>query len=284
MNASRPHVRHNGGVMRTRCILFLVFLKEKGDNMDRTSFFSQFRFDSALAGAYGIEREFFLSDEEGMPVPRSPEFLARMNDSAWTYELSACQVEHRTSPEHVLARIMASLQASHESAIAVAQAMGARLIALEVAPVNMSLDVYPHDERYQLLAKQLPCETLRAACRVAGIHIHHGAKNLEDAIRIHNVVVDRLEDFIRMGDHSNGERMRLYQNMATNWKPPRYESAEHLYTVAREQGFASNPRDCWHLVRISRHGTVELRMFGMTAELSRIAHWIGALGEVVANR
>lgn len=252
--------------------------------MDQETFFSQFCFNQSLAGARGVECEYFLTDDSGMPVPRSAEFLERIDDPAWTYELSACQVEFRTVPEHSVTKIVTSIENARYRATTVAQAMGIQLKAYEVSSDKMPLDVYPHDARYQELAKILPHETLKAACRVAGIHIHWGADSLQDAIDTHNAVVEHLKYFMMKGDHSDGERLRLYRVMASNWKPPRYESPDHLYAVAKEQGFLTNPRDCWHLVRISRHGTVELRMFGMTDDTSEIASWIDALDQVVAHR
>ncbi|HPF95422.1 MAG: hypothetical protein KC582_01670 [Candidatus Magasanikbacteria bacterium] len=249
--------------------------------MDKQSFFSQFRFNPVLAGAYGVEREFFLTDAHGIPVPRSQEFLARVQDPAWTYELSACQVEHRTAPEHSITKILSNLQIADAQARRTAMLMGADIVALEVAQEDMSIEIYPDNNRYKKLVKHLPKEMLRAACRVAGIHIHRGAKDLDDAISMYNNIVKCLEDFIKMGDHSQGERLRLYRQMAPNWSPPQYTSRDHFFEVACEQGFVNNPRNCWHLVRISQHGTVELRMFGMTNDLSRIHQWISVIDRVV---
>ncbi len=232
-------------------------------------FLEQFNFKPELAGHIGIERERFLHSSEGKPIPRAKEFLAKINDPLWTYELSACQVEDRTPPLYDLPNILQSLGTNDGQGIAVAQSLGLKLVATPVAPLDMNLEVYP-DERYHRIAKSISAETLRAACRVAGIHIHFGMRGLDQAIRAHNVFRKYLPTLVRLGDNSNGERTRLYEAMAPNWNPPEIKDAKHFFSLAREQDFTENPRNCYWLIRISSHGTVELRMFGSTRSRSRI--------------
>ena len=98
-----------------------------------------------------------------------------------------------------------------------------------------------------------------------------------------NALVYHNRTWHRLGDHSRGERIRLYQTMATNWRPPIYESSDHFDAVAREQGFAENLRNCWHLIRLSRHGTVELRMFGMTENVDENICWIEAVRDILRS-
>ena len=252
--------------------------------MDERTFMSQFRFNPEYAGASGVECEYFLTDDSGMPVARSPKFLTAIGDNAWTYELSACQVEHRTAPERDIDRILAAITESRRKAQQVAETLEVNFEILEVASARMPLLVYPHDERYRAIAKNLPTETLAAACRVAGTHVHVGVAGIDEALAIHNRVVSELESFIEMGDHSDGERIRLYRTMAEHWQPPLYESVEHLHAVAREQEFETNVRNCWHLVRISRHGTVELRMFGVTEHVEEIGDWLNAIRQTINTR
>lgn len=256
---------------------------KEGKNMDSIEFFSKFCFKPELRGAIGVEREYFLTDASGKPVPRSPEFLKRLNDPAWTYELSACQVEHRTSPSHSLRDIRSQLVSGQERGMKIALDMHTTLSSIEVADEDMPLDVYPDDERYRAIVKMLPQATLRAACRVTGVHLHYGCTDIHDALRVHNILAPRLNEFVALGDHSNGERIRLYREMAKNWQPPIYRSLRHFQHVAREQGFESNPRDCWHLIRISRHGSVELRMFGMTASCDEIVSWVRFVKHVIES-
>lgn len=241
------------------------------------SFLKQFAFKPELAGCLGVEREYFLTNRKGRPMPNSPAFLALVSDPAWTYELSACQVEHRTKPHRNIEDLFMDLEQGQIAGRSAAGAIGCRLAAMEVAPENMPLDVYPFSDRYLEIAGRLPKEILAAACRVTGTHVHYGVASIEDAIYVHNRLRDRLDAFAIIGDHSKGERSRLYKMMAPNWFPPRYESVSQFYETAVAQGFADNPRNCWHLVRISRHGTVELRAFGVTDDVRETLAWCEAV-------
>ena len=243
--------------------------------MDKQQFFSQFRFRPELRRFVGVEREYFLVDANGVPVPRSKEFLHAVRNPEWTFELSACQVEHRTKPRSDLGQMESDLFMAQAFAQSTARTkLGCRLVALEVAPADMPLDVYPDKPRYAKIAATLPIATLLAACRVTGTHIHVGMSSMEEAVAFRDRMIPHIDRFAHMGDHTCGERLRLYHTVAGNEEPKPYGSAEAFYADAAARGFADNPRNCWDLVRISAHGTVELRMFGMTADTSEIRHWV----------
>lgn len=244
------------------------------------AFFSQFDFRPDMRGAVGIEREYFLAHKDGGLAPDAADFLAVVDDEAWTYELSACQVEHRTRPHFADDLLRQNLQGGQEQGEREAALIGRKLVVHEVGPIDMPLDVFPTD-RYLAIAAAIPLETLRAACRVTGTHLHFGAKSLDEAIEWHNRVRTHIGRLAELADHSSGERIRLYKMMAKNWEPPQYDSAEHFYEIARSQGFADNPRNCWHIVRISRHGTVELRMFGMTGDADEILGWVAQVRQLL---
>lgn len=248
---------------------------------------SRIGYDPSFRGHVGVEREFFLTNEcvgsssATRFAARSPDFLAAISDPAWTYELSACQVEHRTDPNFELADIRSALQRGLVRGRRAATSLGLRLSAVEVAPDTMPYAIYPHDARYAAIAATIPAHVLSAACRVTGTHFHVGCASADEALAVHNALVPHLDRLAVLGDHSAGERIRLYKMMATNWQSPHYDSAEHFDAVAREQGFADNLRNCWHLIRISRHGTVELRMFGMTDSIDENIAWVEAIRDIL---
>ncbi len=235
-------------------------------------FLAKFNFQKEMSGYIGIEREHFLMTPLGGYSPRSPEFLKLINDPRWTYELSACQVESRTKPHNDFSEIKLELLENANNGKYIAEKMGLILVNQEVAAESMPLDHYP-DERYAEIVRTIPRERLEAACRVAGTHIHIGVKNIEHAISVYNSLVPYVDELCRLGDHSNGERLRLYKTMASKWKPIEYQGLEHFFEVAQEDGFAENPRNCWQLMRISIHGTIELRMFGVTDNIDEIMQW-----------
>jgi gamma-glutamyl:cysteine ligase YbdK (ATP-grasp superfamily) len=233
-----------------------------------------------MAGFVGVEREqFLMSPDSSVYMPQAKRFLSAIRNHSWTYELSACQVESRTSPQTDLSATKIELLANENMGNKIAGKLGLRILNQEVAKTDMPLDVYPNP-RYLEIVKQIPEDRLRAACRVAGIHIHFGTRDINHAIAINNLLAGYLDVFCRMGDHSNGERLRLYRLMAENWQPVIYESPEHLFEVSKKEEFRDNPRNCWKLIRISIHGTVELRMFGSTDNVDEILEWVSRVKSI----
>lgn len=242
-------------------------------------FLSQFAFSGDMRGYVGIERERFLKNAMGLYIPDAKKFLSEIKDSHWTHELSACQVEDRTDPRNNTLELKYDLVRNTNNGIFVAENMGAQVIAEEVASFNMPLDVYP-SERYMHIARTISEDRLRAACRVAGTHIHIGVGSVDEAIHIHNVCADYMGKLIQMGDHSNGERISLYKEMAKQWNSQHYENTEHFFETAKRENFSENPKQCYHLVRISVHGTVECRMFGVTPHEDEIISWVEFLQQI----
>ncbi len=247
---------------------------------DYQDFLSRFNFREEMTAFVGIERERFLSDSSGRLMPVADRFLSEIGDTLWTHELSACQVEDRTNPLTHLEDIKSAIQVNNEQGKRIAKKMGLHLRTIEVASEHMSLDVYP-EPRYLRIKNSLTREQLSAACRVTGTHLHFGMPNLETAISVVNCLREHIEALSILGDHSNGERLQLYRIVAPIWEPPCYQGENHFFEVACEQKFADNPRNCWHLVRISIHGTVELRMLGATDDLEEICQWITMIREII---
>lgn len=243
-------------------------------------FLSKFNFRKQMTGLVGIERERFLKDSNDLIVPRSQEFLLKMNDNRWTYELSACQVEDRTNPCKSISKIEKAMTYNDGIGHMTAKEKELFFCNIEVADENMPLDIYPNP-RYIQIASQISRERLSAACRVAGTHLHFGMPDLESSIRAANLLREKLDYFCSIGDHSHGERLRLYKIMAQKWEPPYYESTQHFFEIARKEGFVENPRECWNLIRISIHGSIELRMFGSTEDTNEICHWIELVKKII---
>jgi len=123
------------------------------------------------------------------------------------------------------------------------------------------------------MAKTLQPEILLAACRVIGTHVHIGMPDHETAIRVYNSVIAETDRLCRIGDGSNGERLRIYAVMAPEWCPQPYADWAEFHRVAVKKNFADDPRRCWNLIRISVHGTIEFRMFGSTDDDSKVVTW-----------
>lgn len=246
-------------------------------------FLRQFKFKKHLERYIGIEREHFLKDAlTGAYAPQAQEFLQTISDPRWTYELSICQVESRTRPQKDLSQIELELLENENTAKHAGELHNVYVTNEEVAGSGLPNDIYP-DPRYLAIAAKMSPEFVRAGCRVAGTHVHVGCHSMIQAIHVRNALIPHLEMLCTIGDHSNGERLRLYRMMAKNWNPEPYKNISHFFKVAQAQEFAENPRNCWHLIRISRHGTVELRMFGTAESAEEILGWILLVRKILQN-
>ena len=247
-------------------------------------FFAQFKFDPARTGLVGVEREQFTADYARNIVPASGRYLEAItaldgrvdkDRLQFGYELSACQLESKIGPSEI-ADLRRWLNVSEAILRSIDGQLRLTRIHAELAPENMPLDIYPDPTgRYQRITADMPKMVLTAACRVAATHIHIGMPNLETAISSYNKVISHTDELIRMGDHSSGKRMDLYRVMAPRYRPETIHSPRELFERSVAHGFVSDPRQCWTVIRISVHGTVEFRMFGATDSAERIVEWAG---------
>ncbi len=245
-----------------------------GKEIAMRQFMDLFKFDSSKALFVGVERECFLTDLGNMIVPKAPAVLRHLNDPLrYGYELSACQLEERVGPCAV-DQILAELVENSLNLDRVGWLMNFKRLHTEVGPENMPLDVYPDPSgRYQEIVKTMPRHILLAACRVIGTHIHIGMSDHETALKVYNHVIKKCDWLCARGNGSFGERLDIYRVVAPDCDPHPYADWADLYRVALEKGFDQDPRKCWTLIRISKHGTIEFRMFGATASLERIVSW-----------
>jgi len=222
----------------------------------------------------GIERECFLTDKSGNIVPRAAEILKHFPDrKRFGYELSACQFEDRIGPVKIKDVKKALLQNERDIKI-IENRLGFKRLHVEVAPETMPLDVYPDPTgRYQNITQSMSQLILLAACRVVGTHVHIGMPAHGIALKVYNSVIKHTEALCKLGDGSNGERLRIYKIMAPNFQSPPYASWEEFRDTFVANDFADDPRRCWNLIRISVHGTIEFRMFGATPDLNKIVEW-----------
>lgn len=240
--------------------------------MDST-FDTQFCFKPELSGRLGIERECFLT-EDNIISPKATTILNCLpSGDTYGYELSACQLEMRTTPT-TLANLHSELSQIELLADSTAKSLGLGLLHIPVAPANMPVDVYPDPTgRYAHIVQNLPHNVLVAACRVAAVHIHIGVSNKSEAVEVYNRLVERFDELKEIGNTCDGQRLELYRLMASDDTPPHYSSWNEYHTAMHERGCANDPRQCWDMVRISRHGTVEVRVFDSVPDITQIVSW-----------
>lgn len=240
----------------------------------------RFQYRQDLAFHVGVEREFFIVDQKtGLIVPRAPEVLVHLRNpfikvGSFGYELSACQIEYQTLPganADEICRMIDKLDAELDRIL---NSLGLKRISLEVAPADMPRDIYPDPSgRYEEIASNLSVMALTAALQVTGTHFHVGMPDALTALRIYNQVIKHNDELCALGDGSNGERLRLYGQVTENATPVPYESWATYDAYAMEHGFFEDTSNCWHLIRLTKHGTIEFRNFGVTESTQDVVNW-----------
>ena len=261
-----------------------------------------FKFDSSKALFVGVEREAFLVDDNGIIKPKASAVIDdAQGDARFGYELSACQIESRIGPCD-LSQLPGKLKEVEDALVGYLATASSCLSIIpgladwchdrpedychppyennlhtsyvEVGPPDMPLDIYPDPSgRYQSISAKMPPEVILAALRVIGTHIHIGVPDHETALKVYNQVIKKCDWLCARGNGSFGERLDIYRVVAPDCDPHPYSDWTDFYRVALAKGFDQDPRKCWTLIRISKHGTIEFRMFGATASLERIVSW-----------
>lgn len=239
------------------------------------AFMGHFGFDRTKAGLVGIERESLIRDKATKRIrPVSPLVLDMIWDqrpdliSRIKPELSRCQLEETTRAERI-DMVGTSLEETNAVVTAALAAFGYEPQYTDIGPSTMPLEVYP-EPRYEKIAATRPKEQLLAACRIIGIHVHVGMESPEMALAAYNFAIKNLYSLRLRADRTRGARMKLYQAMVPEPEPIPFASWHDHYVHALEHGYADNPRNNWMLVRISRYGTLEFRLFDGVDDIEEI--------------
>jgi len=247
-------------------------------NQNLADFKAEFVFDPKKERQVGVEREIFLVDPmNDRLTPRAEDMLRILapdgDYSRFSYEPSACQVEMKTAPcfTEELAKELRMLEDRMDDALFTLQL---RACYTPVAPANMPMDLYPDPTgRYQSRFNYMTDEARLAAFRIIATNVHVGMPDHETALRVYNKLIGDLPYLLEMGDTSEGKRLEIYKSVTADWKPVPFADWGELHRYALEHDFAHDPRSWWSLVRISRHGTIELRTLDATHSLNKVILW-----------
>ena len=247
--------------------------------LNTLSFADKFKFDPDFAFAIGVEREFFITDHLGKFAPKAHLILDEIKNpmagaGSFSYELSACQIESQSVPCFTERDIIKCQKILDAELYQSAASLGLKIKSIEVAPRNLPLETFKDPQnRYQRIATSMSKRRLSAACRVAGTHIHIGMPDKETALRVYNKVIKHNHKLCIVGDKSFGKRLELYQRVTPRYSPIPYSSWQEFEDYASKEGFKQNPRNCWHMIRLTIHGTIEFRNFGATSDLNELTSW-----------
>lgn len=242
---------------------------ESSVKLGYSDFLSQFTFKPENAFKVGVEREFFTADKKGNIVPMAPKIANWLGDyGQFDPDLPACHLESRLGPVWI-SDLRKELWDQENILKDAERDFRFKRLFDPVGPEDIPLFISPK-ERYLRIAEDFPEEKLRAGCRVISIQSHVGMPDAETALVVYNYVRQFLPELCELGDESNGERLKLYKFMAPDWQPPHLNSWEDFYQEATEKGFAFDLGSCWYLIRITRFGTIEFRMFDSTPSIDKI--------------
>lgn len=242
---------------------------------------------------FGIERERFISTCDGKIVPAIGKLLplvhqiARKEDmynERFSFELFAGQIEDRTPPCRTLEEIRKELLANDAVLLRAARLLGLEFDYSEFLDKErvVVFAVNPFDERHERIWTSITQERRLAASIVAAIHVHISV-NDEEAVRVLNIcrtsVVDHL---IRIGDHSNFQRINAYRAMAgTDGIPPMFVNISEVMSYIASKGGEKN---VWDLVRFKPSTrTIEFRMFGATPNVDEIIGYAKACNDIISK-
>ena len=235
------------------------------------AFLSQITFRPEWTGYISCEREFFIT-EDGVIVPRAHEIIPAINQpDVFTNELSDCQFEYNAGPV-TIDKLREAIIEREEACRRYEEEHGFKLASIEVAPENMSRDIYPA-KRYEGISERVPADVLLGMLRIAGTHFHVGVSGPEMALRVYNSLVRKLSRFNMLGDNSNGERLRIYRDIVPVWEPVECASLEEYASLLVVDGEIIALGDDYRLVKITHHGTVEVRGFGAPEDLDELTSW-----------
>jgi len=98
-------------------------------------------------------------------------------------------------------------------------------------------------------------------------------------LKVYNGVIHHTDELLKMGD----KLIETYSIVEPKWYPLAYETWIGFMCKALKYNFYNNPRNCWHIIRISVHGTIEFRTFGATESEEKVLEWTKVCQELCSK-
>jgi carboxylate-amine ligase len=234
----------------------------------------------------GVEEEFFLHDREtGRLLPRNLAVLeaARHLGTDLDLELTAAQIEAKTSVCWSTRELRAQLLDIRTTAAAAALAAGAHLVASGVSIGDDQPQAMTDRPRYRLMADRFGM--LAMEHEISGCHVHVGVPDRETAVQVANHLRPWLPALLALTANSAVHRGKDTGHaswrsiLAARWPcsgpPPYFTSAQHYdSTVAMmiDSGAILDHGMVYWDIRPSHHlPTVEVRVSDTPATVQETA-------------
>ncbi|MFI9816813.1 carboxylate-amine ligase [Saccharothrix variisporea] len=256
--------------------------------------------DTSAAGpTLGVEEEFLVVDPvSGLPVPLGAEVAryARERFGAdLDVEMSAAQVEARTTVCHDLGEVRRQLSGLRAVAAGSARRVGGVLLAVGVPPVGGPETPTTDGVRYRQLGEDF--RLLAAEQSISGCHVHVGVPDPETAVQVCNHVRPWLPVLgaltanspIACGRDTGYASWRsvVWSRWPSAGPPPYFESAadyERTCAMLMESGAGRDTRMVYWDVRPSAHlPTAEVRVADVAATVDEAVLLAGLVRALVAT-
>lgn len=229
----------------------------------------------------GVEEEFLLVDPRtGEPVPRGPDVVRRAREQfgvEFDLELTAAQLETKTTVCHDLAEVRRQLLGARFIAAQSARQLGCLLLAVAVPPIGASKMPINSDDRYRQIADDYG--RLAVEQVICGCHVHVSVPNREIAVQVCNHVrlwlpvlgmVTANSPFAHGRDTGYASwRSMVWSRWPVSGPPPWFSSAQHYDEVCDSLVATGAARDLkmiyWDVRPSSHLPTVEVRVADVAA-------------------
>jgi carboxylate-amine ligase len=243
-------------------------------------------------GTLGIEEEFFVVDEQGLPVAGTDELVYEAEPPALLedrldHELFKCVIETQTPTLDGLDAADDQLRAVRDALVEHAEAHGFRIAAAGLHPLAKWRELeHAEKPRYRSQLERIQYPQHRNT--TAGLHIHVGMDDADKATWVANELRWHLPVLLAVSVNSpfwNGfdtglqsARAKIFEALPNTGIPTAFDDFEAYLDFERRMVETDAIRDrgeLWYDVRPhSEHGTVEVRTPDAQADPDRVLAFV----------
>ncbi|NHX35847.1 MULTISPECIES: glutamate--cysteine ligase [Halolamina] len=229
-------------------------------------------------GTLGVEEEFYVVDDRGLPVSGTEELVYGDDEppaplaERLDHELFQFTIETQTPLIEAVADVEENLLAVREALVDYAEGHGYRIAAAGLHPEARWRELdHAEKPRYRSQLERIQYPQHRNT--TAGLHVHVGVDDPDKAVWIANELRWELPPMLALSANSpfwNGfdtglasARSKVFENLPNTGMPTRfadYEAYERFERRMVERGAIEDRGELWYDVRPhTGHGTVEVR-------------------------
>lgn len=219
----------------------------------------------------GVELERVIVDKDGNPLPIALQILPDLDPLFHSPELSAWQMECKTSPV-LLENLYNELKRVMGEQEAAVRLHGANIRAMPVVyngnpPISINPD---YKDVAEMIKRRAGMDGLKAALAVASWQLNIGCLDAAQCIERYNNLVAAIDDLIAIGDRSSGQRLKIYHRASPNCNPMQLESVRALYDLLVSRNLTHDPARLHTLIQIKPGWVIEVRVFDATDDIQSI--------------